>query len=62
MRMDNIYLKFCLYHGVTPHYKNGKCKECVKYQRLEARRKNKEFKDHIDKYYKIYLPKGMRKN
>ena len=42
MRDDNIYLKFCLYHGMTPHYKNGKCKECVKYSRIQNCLKTKE--------------------
>lgn len=32
--MDNIYLKYCLYHGLTPHYKNGHCKECIRYQKV----------------------------
>lgn len=58
--MDNIYLKFCLYHGETPHYKNGKCKLCVKYKRIETRRKNKEYKKEVDKYYKINLPKKTK--
>jgi len=43
MQQNNMYLRFCLVHGITPHYKNGKCKECVKYQRYEARKRNKEF-------------------
>ena len=32
--MNNIYLKYCLYHGLTPHYKNGHCKECIRYQKV----------------------------
>ena len=31
---------FCNYHGYTEFYKNGKCRECVKYQRYWKRRYN----------------------
>jgi hypothetical protein len=37
----NIKLKlygYCLTHGYTEVYKNGHCKECVKYQRYWKRR------------------------
>lgn len=61
--MDNIYLKYCLYHGLTEHYKNGHCKECVKYQRiykmkntikLQYKRKHSLQKWHLF-YTLIYL-------
>lgn len=29
-----IIMGFCLHHGITEFYKNGKCKECVKYDKL----------------------------
>lgn len=32
---------YCLTHGWTPFYKNGKCKECVKYKRLETFYRNR---------------------
>ena len=53
-QMDNIYLKNCLIHGLTPHYKNGKCKLCVKYQRIQTRIENKE-------YYRYNRHKKMAK-
>ena len=34
----------CIHHGWTPCYKNGKCKECVKYQRFETLLKNRMVK------------------
>ena len=37
--------RFCLHHGFTDFYKNGKCKLCVKYKRLETYYKNKEKKE-----------------
>ena len=40
---------FCLHHGLTDFYKNGKCKICVKYQRLEAFYKNREKKLRLEK-------------
>lgn len=39
----------CLHHGLTDFYKNGKCKICVKYQRLEAFYKNREKKLRLEK-------------
>lgn len=42
-------LKFCIHHGLTPHYKNGKCKLCVKYQRIETYYKNKKKKEELEK-------------
>lgn len=36
----------CLTHGYTEYYKNGKCKECVKYNAYWKRRYNREkYKD-----------------
>ena len=40
---------FCLHHGLTDFYKNGKCKICVKYQRLESFYKNREKKLRLEK-------------
>lgn len=41
--------RFCLHHGLTDFYKNGKCKICVKYQRLESFYKNREKKLRLEK-------------
>jgi hypothetical protein len=35
--INTIKKGFCLYHGLTPFYKNNKCKECVKYTRMLKR-------------------------
>ena len=47
--MEEIIKRFCLTHGFTEFYKNGKCKECVKYQRLETYYKNREMKLRLEK-------------
>ena len=39
-----IRMDYCICHGFTEFYKNGKCKECVKYSKLRKiiNRKHKE--------------------
>jgi hypothetical protein len=39
--MLNVEMNYCIHHGFTPFYKNGKCKECVKYQRIYTRMQNR---------------------
>ena len=34
IREKEKIMKNCLHHGFTEFYKNGHCKECVKYERL----------------------------
>lgn len=46
-------MNYCLYHGLTEFYKNGKCKLCVKYQRLETLYKNKQKKESLEKTLKV---------
>lgn len=45
----DISKRFCLHHGLTEFYKNGKCKLCVKYQRMETFYKNQEKKNGLEK-------------
>lgn len=49
--MSNI--GYCLHHGLTKFYKNGKCKLCVQYQRLETLYKNKDKKEMNEKTLKV---------
>lgn len=38
----DVRMNYCIHHGFTAFYKNGKCKECVKYQRLQTRLYNRK--------------------
>lgn len=42
MEKTSKIINFCMYHGMTEFYKNGHCKECVKYKRLQTLNSNKE--------------------
>ena len=40
-KMLSVRMNYCIHHGFVPFYKNGKCKECVKYQRIYTRIQNR---------------------
>lgn len=55
MKNKEKTFNFCIYHGYTEFYKNGHCKECVKYNRIRVAKINKENNDRSIICLKTYL-------